>query len=139
MSGTGSESPNAVAFRQGLRDLGYTEGKNILVEYRAVEGKLDRASSLVAELVRLKVDLVVVNFLVGIRAAKDATNTTPIVMVSYADPVETGIIDSLGAPWWKLEIVLTSSGVSLAYTVAFTARFVTFCLALRSHFINLGI
>ena len=77
MSGTGSESPNAVAFRQGLRDLGYTEGKNILVEYRAVEGKLDRASSLVAELVRLKVDLVVVNFLVGIRAAKDATNTTP--------------------------------------------------------------
>ena len=101
MSGTGSESPNAVAFRQGLRDLGYIEGKNILVEYRAVEGKLDRASSLVAALVRLKVDLVVVNFLVGIRAAKDATNTTPIVMVSYADPVETGIIDSLGAPWWK--------------------------------------
>jgi putative tryptophan/tyrosine transport system substrate-binding protein len=51
-----------VAFRQGLRDLGFIEGKNILVEYRSVEGKLDRASSLVAELVQLKVDLVVVNF-----------------------------------------------------------------------------
>jgi putative ABC transport system substrate-binding protein len=98
LSGTGSEVPNAVAFRQGLRDLGYIEGKNILVEYRSVEGKLDRASSLVAELVRLKVDLVVVTFLVGIRAAKDATKTTPIVMVSYADPVETGIIDSLARP-----------------------------------------
>jgi putative ABC transport system substrate-binding protein len=78
-----------------LRDRGYTEGKNILIEYRSIEGKLDRASSLVAELVRLKIDLVVVTFLVGIRAAKDATKTTPIVMVSYADPVETGIIDSL--------------------------------------------
>ena len=98
LSGTGSEVPNAVAFRQGLRDLGYIEGKNILIGYRSVEGKLDRASSLVAELVRLKVDLVVVNFLVGIRAAKDATKTTPIVMVSYADPVETGIIDSLARP-----------------------------------------
>ena len=98
LSGTGSEVPNAVAFRQGLRDLGYIEGKSILVEYRSVEGKLDRASGLVAELVRLKVDLVVVTFLVGIRAAKDATKTTPIVIVSYADPVETGIIDSLARP-----------------------------------------
>jgi putative tryptophan/tyrosine transport system substrate-binding protein len=100
LSGRGDSpsAPPVEAFRQGLRDRGYTEGKNILVEYRSVEGKLDRASSLVAELVRLKVDLVVVNFLVGIRAAKDATKTIPIVMVSYADPVETGIIDSLARP-----------------------------------------
>jgi putative tryptophan/tyrosine transport system substrate-binding protein len=96
--GDSPSAPPVEAFRQGLRDRGYTEGKNILVEYRSVEGKLDRASSLVAELVRLKVDLVVVNFLVGIRAAKDATKTIPIVMVSYADPVETGIIDSLARP-----------------------------------------
>jgi len=101
LSGRGDSSspgPLIEAFRQGLRDRGYTEGKNILIEYRSIEGKLDRASSLVAELVRLKVDLVVVTFLVGIRAAKDATKTTPIVMVSYADPVETGIIDSLARP-----------------------------------------
>jgi putative ABC transport system substrate-binding protein len=98
LSGSSSARTMVEAFRQGLRDRGYTEGKNILVEYRSVEGKLDRASSLVAEFVRLKVDLVVVTFLVGIRAAKDATKTTPIVMVSYADPVETGIIDSLARP-----------------------------------------
>ena len=98
LSGSSSARPNVEAFRQGLRDRGYTEGENILAEYRSVEGKLDRASSLVAEFVRLKVDLVVVNFLVGIRAAKDATKTIPIVMVSNADPVETGIIDSLARP-----------------------------------------
>jgi putative ABC transport system substrate-binding protein len=98
LSGSSSARTMVEAFRQGLRDRGYTEGKNILVEYRSVEGKLDRASSLVAEFVRLKVDLVVVTFLVGIRAAKDATKTIPIVMVSLADPVETGIIDSLARP-----------------------------------------
>ena len=98
LSGSSSARPNVQAFRQGLKDRGYIEGKNILVEYRSVEGKLDRASSLVAEFVRLKVDLVVVTFLVGIRAAKDATKTIPIVMVSYADPVETGLIDSLARP-----------------------------------------
>jgi putative ABC transport system substrate-binding protein len=68
-----SPSPNDKAFRQGLRDLGYIEGKNIVVEYRYAEGKLDRIPSLVAELVQLKVDVLVSPNLNAIRAAKQAT------------------------------------------------------------------
>ena len=101
VSGTGNASNPAVsvlAFRQGLRDVGYIEGKNILVEYRYAEGKPDRAPALVAELVRLKVDALVATFLPGIRAAKEATKTIPIVMVTGVDPVATGIIDSLARP-----------------------------------------
>lgn len=101
LSGRGDPStpgPFMDAFRQGLRVLGYVEGKNILVEYRYVEGKLDRSPSLVAELVQLKVDVLVVTFLPGIRAAKEATKTIPIVMVSFVDPVAAGIVDSLARP-----------------------------------------
>src|SRR5687767_4400208 len=71
----------AHAFRQGLRDLGYIEGKNILVDYRYGEGKLDSIPSQVAELVQLKVDVLVLRSLSSIRAAKQATQTIPIVMV----------------------------------------------------------
>src|SRR5437660_611432 len=71
--------PFVDAFRQGLRDLGYTEGKNILIEYRYGEGKLDRITSQVAELVQLKADVLVVRSLSAIRAAKQATKTIPIV------------------------------------------------------------
>jgi ABC-type uncharacterized transport system substrate-binding protein len=101
VSGAGdanSPGPLGEAFRQGLRDLGYVEGKNILVEYRYAEGKLDRIPSLVAELVQLKVDVLVVDALPAIRAAKQATKTIPIVMVTSQDPVATGIIDSLARP-----------------------------------------
>ncbi len=102
MSGSGDPStpgPSVEAFRQGLRDLGYIEGKNILVEYRYIEGKLDRSPSLVAELVQLKVEVLVVPLvLLGIRAAKEATKAIPIVMVSSVDPVATGIVDSLARP-----------------------------------------
>ena len=84
------------AFRQGLRDLGYIEGKNILVEYRYIEGKLDRYPSLVAELVQLKVDVLVAT--AAIRAAKEATKTIPIVIVTPSDPVANGIVDSLARP-----------------------------------------
>jgi ABC-type uncharacterized transport system substrate-binding protein len=91
-------SPSSDAFRQGLRDLGYIEGKNIVVEYRYAERKLDRSASLMAELVQLKVDVIFVSFLPGIRAAKDATKTIPIVMVSFVDPVVAGLVDSLGRP-----------------------------------------
>jgi putative ABC transport system substrate-binding protein len=90
--------PSGEAFRQGLRELGYIEGKNILVEYRYAEGKLDRVPSLVAELVQLKVDVLVVVSLPAILAAKQATKTIPIVMVTTADPVATGLIDSLARP-----------------------------------------
>jgi putative ABC transport system substrate-binding protein len=93
-----SMSARTEAFRQGLRDLGYIEGKNIEVEYRYVEGNLDRAPGLVAELVQLKVDVLVVGTLTGIRAAKQATKTIPIVMVTLVDPVATGLVDSLAHP-----------------------------------------
>ena len=86
------------AFRQGLRDLGYIEGKNILIEYRYVEGNQDRIPSLVAELVQLKVDVLVSAVYPAIRAAKQATKTIPIVMVITQDPVETGLVDSLARP-----------------------------------------
>ncbi len=84
--------------RQGLEDLGYIEGKNILVEYRYIEGKPDRYPGLVAELVQLKVDVLVLTSLSAIRAAKQATKTIPIVMVLADDPVATGIVDSLAHP-----------------------------------------
>jgi putative tryptophan/tyrosine transport system substrate-binding protein len=93
-----ANSPNIEAFRQGLRDLGYIEGKNALVEYRYADGKLDQVPSFVAELVQLKVDVLVSGNLVGIRAAKQATKTIPIVMVLAVDPVATGLIDSLARP-----------------------------------------
>ena len=90
--------PAVEGFRQGLRDFGYIEGKNIVVEYRYVEGKFDRNSSLVAELVQLNVDVLVVPGPGGTRAAKQATKTIPIIMVSQEDPVAAGFIDSLARP-----------------------------------------
>jgi len=86
------------AFRKGLRELGYDEGKNILIEYRYGLGKLDRIPSLVAELVQAKVDVLVVSSLVGIRAAKQATKSIPIVMLASIDPVGNGIVESLARP-----------------------------------------
>jgi putative tryptophan/tyrosine transport system substrate-binding protein len=100
LAGRGDPStpdPLIDAFRQGLRDLGYIEGKNIVVEYRYAEGKLDRIPSLVAELVQLKVDVLVTPAFPAIRAAKQATKTIPIVMLINVDPVATGIVDSLAA------------------------------------------
>jgi ABC-type uncharacterized transport system substrate-binding protein len=85
-------------FRQGLRQLGYIEGNNILVEYRYAEGEQGRMPSLVTELVQLKVDVLVVTALTAIRAAKYATKTIPIVMVILSDPVATGIVESMARP-----------------------------------------
>ena len=103
LSGRGNPTPtapdpNTEAFRQGLRDLGYIDGQNILVEYRYAGGKLDRIPSLVAELVQLKVDVFISGTLPAIRAAKEATKTIPIVMVTAQNPVETGLVDSLARP-----------------------------------------
>jgi len=94
------ESSQSEAIRLALRELGYIEGQNIAIEYRYAEGKRDRFAELVAELVRLKVDIIVVS---GggrtIRAAKNATKTIPIVMVgSGVDPVEEGLVESLARP-----------------------------------------
>jgi putative tryptophan/tyrosine transport system substrate-binding protein len=90
--------PEVETFRQGLRDLGYIEGKNVAIEYRGAEGKQDRIPGLVSELVQIKVDVLVITSLPAIRAAKQATQTIPIVMVTTVDPVATGLIDSLARP-----------------------------------------
>ena len=97
-SGDPSTEPRLAAFRRGLRDLGYIEGTNILIEYRYAEGKPDEVPGLVAELVQLKVDVLVIGFLPAIHAAKQATKTIPIVMVTPVDPVASGIVDSLARP-----------------------------------------
>jgi putative ABC transport system substrate-binding protein len=86
------------AFRQGLRDLGYIEGKNIVVEYRYPGTNPDGLPGFVAELIQLKVDVLVSSSAGAIRAAKQATKTIPIVMVASFDPVDTGIVDSLAHP-----------------------------------------
>ncbi|MSP38543.1 MAG: ABC transporter substrate-binding protein [Deltaproteobacteria bacterium] len=86
------------AFRQGLRELGYVEGKNIIVEYRYAEGKFDRLPALADELVRLKVDIIVTGGEPATRTAKEATVTIPIVMSQVGDPVGSGFVDSLAHP-----------------------------------------
>ena len=94
----GPNDPGFMAFREGMRDLGYIEGKNIIIEFRSGEAKLDRIPGLVEELVQLKVDVLVSSSQPGTRAAQQATKTIPIVMVASFDPVATGIIDSLARP-----------------------------------------
>ena len=92
------EGASVRVIQRGLRDLGYIEGKNILVEYRYMEGKLDLVQTHVAELVQLKVDVLVSPLPQAIIAAKKATKTIPIVMMITSDPVATGIVDSLARP-----------------------------------------
>ena len=86
------------AFRQGLRELGYVEGKNIVLEYRWAEGRNERLPDLAAELVRLKVDVLITAGPTDNRAAKEATNTIPIVMAQDNDPVGNGLVASLARP-----------------------------------------
>jgi putative ABC transport system substrate-binding protein len=91
-------SARTEAFRQGLRELGYEEGKNIVIEWRYAEGKLDRLPALAAELVRLKVDVIVTGGPASTRPAKQATATIPIVMAFDDDPVGSGFAASLARP-----------------------------------------
>jgi len=98
---------NLAALRRGLRDLGWVEGRNIAIETRYAEGKYDRLSELAAELVRLKVDVIVTGSTPGALAAKNATATIPIVMVTPGDPVESGLISSLAHPGGNLTGVTT--------------------------------
>jgi len=87
------------AFRQGLRDLGYVEGRNIVVEYRDAEGKVERHPALVAELIALKVDVIIVaGSTLTARTAKQATSTLPIVFIAVGDPVGSGLVTSLARP-----------------------------------------
>jgi putative ABC transport system substrate-binding protein len=98
------------AFRQGLRDLGYVEGQNIVIESRYAEGNAERLPNLAAELVSLQVDVLVIEGNAGIRAGRNATKTIPIVMAPSGDPIGAGFIASLARPGGNL------TGVSLLLT-----------------------
>ena len=89
---------NQEALREGLRDLGWVEGRNLVIENRFAEGRADRLPELATELVRLKVDVIVTGAFPGALAAKNATATIPIVMVTTGDPVASGLIGSLAHP-----------------------------------------
>ena len=98
-----SDSPSTIAvrieaFRQGLRELGHVEGKNIVIEWRFAEGKADRLAGLAAELVRLKVEVIVTSGPAATRAAKEATVSIPIVTAQDPDPVGNGLVASLARP-----------------------------------------
>ena len=91
--------PSMVAsFQEGLRELGYVDGENVILEYRYHEGRPERLPSLAAELVGLPVDVLVTSGAPGIRAAQQATDTVPIVMAAIADAVESGFVQSLARP-----------------------------------------
>ena len=99
-----SDAPIRAGFQQGLRDLGWVEGQNIAIEYRYAEGKVDRFPELAAELVDLKVDVIIAASTAGALAAKRATGTIPIVMITLGgeDPVASGLIVSLARPGGNL-------------------------------------
>jgi putative ABC transport system substrate-binding protein len=94
----GRNQPHLEAFKQGLRERGYTEGKNIAFEYRYADGKIDRLPLLATELVQLKVDVIVTTADNGARAARQSTKTTPIVLTTGADLVKSSLADSLAKP-----------------------------------------
>ena len=100
---SGVSSPQLEGFRQGLRELGYAEGKTIVIDYRFAEAKLDRLTDLAAELVRLKVDVILASGGTPvILAAKKASSTIPIVFPVVGDPVALGLVDSLARPGGNL-------------------------------------
>jgi len=114
MRGGSPTAPEVDAFRQGLRELGYVEGKNIIIDFRNTEGKTDRFASVAAELVRLKVDIIVAaGGSAVVLAAKPATDTIPIVMTNPGDPVAIGVVASLARPGGNVT-GLTSSSTELS-------------------------
>jgi len=99
LAGSPSSTADRVeGFRQGLRELGWVEGRNISVEYRWAAGRMDRLPALAGELVRMKVDVIVAAGALAIRAAKKVTSTIPVVMGNAGDPVGTGLVASLARP-----------------------------------------
>jgi putative ABC transport system substrate-binding protein len=106
------------ALRQGLRDFGYIEGQNLMIETRVAEGHYDRLPDLAAELVRLSVDVIVAGGTVAITAARNATSTIPIVMAVSSDPVGAGLVASLARPGGNV------TGVSLASGDQFAGKWV---------------
>ena len=108
LSGGGSSLPQA--FLQALRDLGYNEGKNIVLEYRTTEGNTGRYPDLIADLVRVNVDVIVADGTGPALAAKQATSTIPIVMTTSTDPVRTGLVASLARPGGNVTGLTSVSG-----------------------------
>jgi putative tryptophan/tyrosine transport system substrate-binding protein len=106
---TGGQSDRFEAFRRGLRDLNYVEGKNIIIEHRQTEGKVERLNQLAAELMRLKPDVIVAGSTQDVLAAKSVNSTIPIVMVTVGDPVTSGLVDSLARPGGNITGVTTLS------------------------------
>jgi len=109
---------NVDAFRRGLRELGYLERQNIIIEERWADGKPERFGNLINDLLRSNVDLLMVSSVVGARAAKDATKTTPVVSVAVTDPAGTGIVSSLSRPGGNL------AGTSLLIGEEFAGKWV---------------
>jgi putative ABC transport system substrate-binding protein len=110
VSGTGSatdQGPYVEALRRGLRDFGQIEGRDFSIEYRGAEGKLDRIPGIIDELVQFKVDVIVAPITAVVHAAKQATKTIPIVIVTGLDPVADGTIDSLARPGGNITGVTT--------------------------------
>jgi ABC-type uncharacterized transport system substrate-binding protein len=93
-----ARSPGTLAFQKGLQELGYVEGQNIIVEWRLAEGRLDRLPELAADLVRLKVDVILAAIPDYVRTARAATSTIPIVFAIVGDPVREGFVESLARP-----------------------------------------
>src|SRR5438552_15526273 len=104
------------AFLQGLRDLGYVEGRNVVIEYRAAEGKVERLTALAAELVALKVDVIFAPGTPHALAAKQATRTVPIVVTGVSDPVTDGLVTSLARPGGNV------TGLSLLATLELVGK-----------------
>ena len=113
-----SRSEQHDAFRQKLRELGYIEGKNLIVEARYAEGRIERVPELVAEVIRLKVDVLVVGANTAAHAAKRATTVVPIVFAGVPDPVGTGLVASLGRPGGNI------TGISMAVGEGFAGKWV---------------
>jgi putative tryptophan/tyrosine transport system substrate-binding protein len=102
--------PRVDALRTGLRQLGYEEGKNIVIHYRWAEGSYDRLPELAADLLKLNVDVLVTHGTPGALAAKQATSTVPIVMAAVGDPIEAGLVPSLARPGGNLTGMLRQAG-----------------------------
>jgi len=98
MSSAASNAANIDALRKSLRELGYVEGQNLVLDYRSAEGRAERFPQLAAELLRLNVDLIVTRGTLAVMAAKNATGTVPIVMAASGEPVETGVVAGLARP-----------------------------------------
>src|SRR4029450_12443829 len=109
LGGSPAADPLREAFLQGLRDLGYVEGRNVVIEYRYDEAKLERLPASAAELVALKVDVIVTGSTPSAMAAKQATRTAPIVFAAVIDPVADGLVTSLARPEGNVTGVCTLS------------------------------